>query len=47
MPSDRVMSEFSKGTLRSGSKGGPKVRSHRQALAILMSEHRKEGCGKR
>lgn len=33
-----VMEEFAKGTLRSGSKKGPKVKSKRQALAIAMSE---------
>lgn len=43
MPSDRVMHEYKHGTLRSGSKHGPRVKSRAQALAILMSEKRKEG----
>lgn len=43
MPSENVMSEFKHGTLRSGSKKGPKVRSRKQALAIMLSERRKEG----
>lgn len=47
MPSDRVMSEFKRGTLRSGSKRGPKVKSRAQAVAIMMSEKRREGKGKR
>jgi hypothetical protein len=49
MPSSQVMSEFKRGTLHSGSKRGPKVRSRRQAIAIMMSEKRKEqkGRGKR
>lgn len=34
----KVMSEFKSGTLRSGSKTGPKVTSRRQAKAIAMSE---------
>lgn len=43
MPSDEVMSEFKKGALTSGSKKGPKVRSRKQAIAIMLSEKRKEG----
>lgn len=34
----RVMREYKKGTLHSGSKRGPKVRSRKQAVAIAMSE---------
>ena len=33
-----VMREYRKGTLRSGSKKGPKVKSRKQAVAIAMSE---------
>lgn len=33
----KVMGEFKRGTLHSG-KGGPVVRSKRQAVAIAMSE---------
>lgn len=34
----KVMREFGKGELRSGSEEGPQVKSRRQALAIAMSE---------
>lgn len=34
----KVMHEFKKGELHSGSKKGPKVTSHDQAMAIAMSE---------
>jgi Family of unknown function (DUF6496) len=34
----KVMSEFKHGTLRSGSKKGPKVTSPKQAKAIAASE---------
>ena len=34
----KVMSEYKHGTLRSGSKTGPKVTSRKQAVAIAMSE---------
>lgn len=34
----KVMGEFSKGELHSGSKSGPKVTNPRQAKAIAMSE---------
>lgn len=44
-PSSEVMSEYKRGTLRSGSKRGPKVRSRKQAIAIMLSERRKEGKG--
>ena len=47
MPSDEVMHEYKHGTLRSGSKHGPKVKNRKQAIAIMMSERRKEGRGKR
>lgn len=43
MPSSRVMHEFKEGDLHSGSKHGPKVKSRKQAVAIMMSEKRKEG----
>ena len=35
------MNEYKKGTLRSGSKIGPKVKSRKQAIAIALSESRK------
>jgi len=34
----RVMGEFKRGKLHSGSKTGPKVKSRKQAVAIAMSE---------
>lgn len=34
----KVMSEFKSGTLRSGSKKGPKVTNPKQAKAIAASE---------
>lgn len=43
MPSSKVFDEWKSGKLRSGSKRGPKVRSHKQAIAIYLSERRKEG----
>lgn len=36
-----TMEEFKKGTLHSGSKTGPKVKSRKQAIAIGLSEERK------
>lgn len=37
----KVLGEFKRGELHSGSKGGPKVSSPKQAVAIAMSEARK------
>ena len=34
----RVMHEYKTGTLHSGSKAGPKVKSRKQAVAIALSE---------
>lgn len=34
----KVMREYKKGKLHSGSKKGPKVRSRKQAIAIALSE---------
>lgn len=39
----KVMGEFKRGELHSGSKKGPKVTSRKQAIAIGLSEARKEG----
>lgn len=36
-----TMHEYKHGTLHSGSKTGPKVKSRAQAIAIGMSEQRK------
>ena len=40
----KVMGEFSKGKLHSGSKKGPKVTNPKQAIAIGLSEARKAGA---
>ncbi len=37
----RVMHEFKEGSLRSGSKMGPKVKNKKQAIAIAISEARR------
>ena len=34
----KVMGEYKRGTLHSGSKKGPMVKSRKQAVAIAMSE---------
>ena len=36
----KVMGEYKRGTLHSGSKKGPKVKSRKQAVAIALSEQR-------
>jgi hypothetical protein len=46
MPSSDVMHKYKHGKLHSGSKKGPKVKSRKQAVAIMLSEKRKEGGGK-
>jgi len=47
MPSKNVMKKFAAGKLHSGSKHGPKVKNQKQAVAIMLSEKRKEKAGKR
>lgn len=47
MPWDEVMHRFKKGQLHSGSKAGPKVKSRKQAIAIMLSEKREAGKGKK
>ncbi len=37
----KVMHEFRVGSLHSGSKKGPKVKSRKQAIAIALSEARR------
>ena len=37
----KVMGEFKRGKLHSGSKRGPKVKSRKQAIAIAMNEARR------
>ena len=39
----KVMHEYGKGKLHSGSKRGKKVTSQKQAIAIGISEARREG----
>jgi hypothetical protein len=41
MPSSEVMNKWKAGTLRSGGDGKP-VKSQKQAVAIMLSEKRKE-----
>lgn len=41
----KVMGEYKRGQLHSGSKKGPKVTSRPQAIAIGLSEARKAGEG--
>lgn len=38
---EKVMKEYKKGELHSGSKKGPEVTNPRQALAIALSESRR------
>lgn len=40
---EKVLHEFKEGSLHSGSKKGPKVKSRKQAVAIALSEARKYG----
>jgi hypothetical protein len=41
MPWNKVLHKFKAGTLHSGSKSGPVVKSQKQAVAIMLSEKRK------
>ena len=41
---EKVMHEFKEGSLKSGSKLGPKVKSRKQAIAIALSEAREAGA---
>jgi len=38
----QTMGEFKRGTLHSGSKKGPQVKKRSQAVAIALSQARKE-----
>lgn len=40
---EKVMHEYKEGSLHSGSKKGPQVKSKKQAVAIALSEARKAG----
>ena len=44
---EKVMHEYKEGSLHSGSRKGPVVRSRKQAVAIAMSEAGKAKKGKR
>jgi hypothetical protein len=39
---NETMKEFKEGKLHSGSKKGPKVKSRKQAIAIGLSEQRRQ-----
>lgn len=39
----KTMHEFKHGTLRSGSKKGPKVKNRKQAIAISLDQARRAG----
>lgn len=43
---EKVMHEYKHGLLHSGSKKGPKVTNRKQAIAIALSEKRKQLAGK-
>lgn len=47
MPSSEVMHKWKQGLLRSGSKRGPVITSRKQALAVMLTEKRKEQQGKK
>lgn len=47
MPWNEVMHKWGKGSLHSGSKSGPKVKSQKQAVAIMLSEKRAAKGGKK
>jgi hypothetical protein len=40
----KVMEEYKEGSLHSGSKKGPQVKSRKHAVAIALSEARKSGA---
>jgi hypothetical protein len=44
---EKVMGEFKRGKLHSGSSAGPKVKSRKQAVAIALSEAGQSKKGKR
>jgi hypothetical protein len=46
MPWDEVMGKYKAGELHSGSKSGPKAKSRKQAIAIMLSEKEKAMAGK-
>lgn len=47
MPYNEVMPKFGKGQLHSGGKSGPVVKSHKQAVAIMLHEKGEAKKGKK
>lgn len=47
MPSSKVFDKFKEGKLHSGSKKGPVVTNRKQAIAIKISEEKKEKSGRK
>lgn len=47
MPWNEVMDKWGEGKLHSGSKSGPEVKNQKQAVAIMLSEKRAAGEGKK
>ena len=47
MPYTAVMDKWKSGELHYGSKSGPAVHSQKQAVAIMLSEKRAAGEGKK
>lgn len=47
MPSSEVFKKFASGKLHSGSKKGPVVTNRKQAVAIKISEEKKEKSGRK
>ncbi len=42
MPASEVMDKWKKGDLHSGGPDGPVIKSRKQAIAVMLSEKRKE-----
>ena len=47
MPYDEVPAKWKAGTLHSGGPSGPVVKSQKQMVAIMLSEKKKAGEGKK
>ena len=47
MPYTEVMDKWKHGELHSGSKSGPQVKNQKRAVAIMLSEKRAAGEGKK
>ena len=44
MPSSEVFKKYAAGELHSGGPSGPVIKNHRQAVAVFLSEKRKEAA---